>query len=89
MIAEGRRRTQPAARITTQRARNAARESFPVFGRCRPRVDLRRYGHRVAGLDAMADQLRANADVFEEIEVAEMLEALLAVAAQLRTVLPE
>ena len=50
---------------------------------------LRRFRHRVAGLDAMADQLRANADAFEETEIEETLQALLAVADELRTMLPQ
>lgn len=54
-----------------------------------PAKVLRRFRHRVAGLDAMADQLRANADAFEETEIEETLEALLAVADELRTMLPE
>ena len=39
-----------------------------------PAKVLRRFQHRVAGLDAMADQLRANADASEETEVEETLD---------------
>ncbi len=54
-----------------------------------PAKVLQRFRHRVAGLDAMADQLRENADAFDETEIEETLEALLAVAEELRGMLPE
>jgi hypothetical protein len=44
---------------------------------------LRRFRHRVAGLDAMADQLRARADELEVEDARQVYEATLAVAEEL------
>lgn len=50
---------------------------------------LQRFQHRVAGLDALADQLRAHADALPTQEVEETIEALEAVLSEVRTLLPE
>lgn len=49
---------------------------------------LQRFRHRLAGLDAMADQLRAHADALPVDEVEEAVEALEAVLAEVRELLP-
>lgn len=53
-----------------------------------PRKILRRFRHRIAGLDSMADQLRASADAFEADEIEETIGELQAVVEELRTMLP-
>ena len=49
----------------------------------------RQVRHRAAGLDALADQLGAHADVLPEAEVGDTVMALAAVLAEVRGLLPE
>lgn len=54
-----------------------------------PRKVLQRFRHRIAGLDVMADQLRANADAFADGEIRATIADLQAVVDELSTMLPE
>jgi|GEM_PF-2247970 len=49
---------------------------------------LQRFRHRVAGLDALADELRANADALEPDDVADTVAALESVLDEVRALLP-
>ena len=53
-----------------------------------PAKVLQRFRHRVAGLDVLADQLRANADALPAQDVEDAVEALEAVLAEVRSLLP-
>ena len=54
-----------------------------------PAKVLQRFRHRLAGLDAMADTLRANADALVVEDIEETAEALERLLAEVRSMLPE